>query len=62
VLVVAPLLLVAVVGLLVAVPVVLPLWLARRLVRSWSRHRDAAAAPATTAPGRGERLTLNPRI
>lgn len=57
VLVVAPLVLVVVVGLLVAIPVVLPLWLARSLIRRWFRRRGAARAPVTAAPGRGERLT-----
>jgi membrane protein implicated in regulation of membrane protease activity len=37
--VVAPLALVAVVGLLLAIPLALPLWVARLLVRSLSRRR-----------------------
>ena len=57
VLVVAPLVLVVVVGLLVAIPVVLPLWLARSLVRRWSRRRGAARARVTAGPGRGVRST-----
>jgi len=48
--VVAPLALVAVVGLLLAIPVVLPLWLARTVWRSRSRRRPAAPH-AVLAPG-----------
>jgi hypothetical protein len=41
VLVIAPLALVAVAGLLLAIPFVLPLWLVRMVVRSRSRRRGA---------------------
>jgi hypothetical protein len=44
---VAPLALVAVVGLLVAIPFVLPLWVARIVMRSRSRRRRAAGRPLT---------------
>jgi hypothetical protein len=59
--VVAPLALVAVVGLLVAIPFVLPMWLARIVIRSRSRRRRAAGQPvALTAEEkvdvRGDRL------
>ena len=59
--VVAPLALVAVVGLLVAIPFVLPLWLARIVMRRRSRRRRAAGQlVALTAEGkvdvRGDRL------
>jgi hypothetical protein len=50
VLVVAPLALVAVAGLLLATPFVLPLWLARVLVRSRSRRRGTARSPGNAAP------------
>jgi membrane protein implicated in regulation of membrane protease activity len=44
VLVIAPLALVAVAGLLLAIPFVLPLWLVRMVVRSRSRRRGARAS------------------
>jgi hypothetical protein len=37
--VVAPLVFVAIAGLLLAIPLVLPFWLARFVVRSWSARR-----------------------
>ena len=43
VLVIGPLVPLAVVGLLLAAPVVLPIWLARAVRRARSRRRDAAA-------------------
>jgi hypothetical protein len=52
VLVVAPLALVALAGLLLAIPFVLPVWLARVVLRSRSRRRSAAGSPANAAPGR----------
>jgi Flp pilus assembly protein TadB len=42
--VVAPLALVAVVGVLLAIPLVLPVWLARTLMRSRARRRRAQPA------------------
>jgi hypothetical protein len=58
---VAPLALVAVVSLLVAIPLVLPLWAARMLMRRRSRRRRAPGRPGTlTTAGkvdaRGDRL------
>lgn len=50
VLVVAPLALVAVVGLLLAGILVLPLWLARIVLRSWSGRRSRAGSPGKAAP------------
>jgi hypothetical protein len=56
--VVAPLILVVVVGVLLAIPLVLPLWLIRTLVRSRSRRRARAAdgsasvVPSMLAPPR----------
>jgi hypothetical protein len=47
--VIAPLTLVAVAGLLLAIPLVLPLWLARTLVRSRARRRHAAGSPGNAA-------------
>jgi hypothetical protein len=46
VLVVAPLALLALAGLLLAIPFVLPVWLARTVLRSRSRRRDAGFVPA----------------
>jgi len=51
--VVAPLLLVAIAGLLLAIPIVLPLWLARALGRSWSGRRGAGGSRGTMAARRG---------
>jgi hypothetical protein len=51
--VVAPLILVVVVGLLLAIPLVVPIWLGQTLMRSGSRRRarppegSASAVPAT---------------
>jgi hypothetical protein len=47
--VVAPLALVAVAGLLLAIPLVLPLWLGRILVRSRPRRRRAAGSAGNAA-------------
>jgi hypothetical protein len=44
--VIAPLALVAVVGVLVATPVVLPVWLTRIVLRSRSRRRSRVSQPA----------------
>jgi hypothetical protein len=56
VLVVAPLALLAVAGLLLAIPFVLPVWLARTVLRGRSRRRDAGLVPApgfgSSAPAR----------
>ena len=49
-LVVAPLLLVVAVGALVALPLVLPLWLVRSVVRGRSRRRERLAAGSAGAP------------
>jgi hypothetical protein len=49
-LVIAPLALVAVAGLLLAAPFVLPLWLARTLRRARSRRRASAGPPGKAAP------------
>jgi membrane protein implicated in regulation of membrane protease activity len=46
--VVAPLALVAVVGVLLAIPLVLPVWLVRTLIRSRSRRRRPRAANGST--------------
>jgi hypothetical protein len=48
-LVIAPLALVAIVGVLLAIPFVLPLWLARLVLRSRSRRRGAAGSPGKAA-------------
>jgi len=56
-LVVAPVLLVAVAGLLVAIPVLLPLWVARMVIRSRARRsRRSAGTRATTYSSRPGRL------
>ena len=55
VLVVAPLALVAMVGLLLVAPVVLPLWLVRTVLRRRSRrrpHEHSAASPVAPAAPR----------
>ena len=49
VLVIGPLVPLAVVGLLLTAPVVLPIWLARAVRRARSRRRDAAAGLAVQA-------------
>jgi hypothetical protein len=48
--VVAPLALVAVAGVLVAIPLVLPVWLVRIVVRSRARRRTRTESLATAAP------------
>ena len=60
--VVAPLLLVVAVGVLLAIPLVLPLWLVRTVTRSRSRRRALDAdGCATTAPV-ARRVAADPHL
>ena len=59
VLVVAPLAVLAAVGLLLAMPIVLPLWLARIVMRSRTR-RSTSRSPGKAAPAGPLRPRHNP--
>jgi hypothetical protein len=63
--VVAPLGLVAIAGVLVAIPLILPLWLARLVVRGWSARRErqrVAPVRSQSASADGAANTLSLRV